>query len=156
MLLEINQHGGLAPFMIGDELNTVHFGSFQARPQVYTVVVTLSEVQNRPASALESRRTMRRTSKSAKSICVTSLLLAAGLCLATPGCHYDRQTAGHLGAEDGEGQPGSTNATKEGTGDPHVGSGQGQVGTDAPPRSKSTEQPTGTGEKGDATGGRPQ
>ena len=89
------------------------------------------------------------------SISLVGLTLAAAACLGTVGCHYDRDTAGKPDAEQGDGLPGSTTATKEGTGDPNVGSGRGQVGTDAPPRSSSTGQPTSSGEKGDATGGKP-
>ena len=97
---------------------------------------------------------MKATRKSATSICFAGLLLAGALCLGTAGCHYDRNTAGRPGAEEGDGMVGSTVATKEGTGDPKVGSGRGQVGTDAPPRSSETDQPNSQGEKGDATGGK--
>ena len=93
--------------------------------------------------------------KSTKSICLTGLMLAVVSCLGTAGCHYDRDTAGRPDAERGDGLPGSTVATKEGTGDPSVGSGRGEVGTDAPPRSTATDQPNSNGEKGDATGGKP-
>lgn len=75
-------------------------------------------------------------------------------CLGSAGCHYDRDTAGRPDAEEGDGTPGSVTATKAGTGDSKVGSGRGQVGTDAPPRSNSTGAPNGEGERGDATGGK--
>lgn len=92
---------------------------------------------------------------SKKSIWVTGLFLAIATCMGASGCHYGRDTAGRPGMETGDGMPGSTTATKEGTGDPKVGSGRGQVGTDAKPQSSETDQPTSTGEKGDATGGKP-
>ncbi len=92
--------------------------------------------------------------KPIRSICLLGLPLAFALCLGTSGCHYDRDTAGRPDAEKGDGLPGSTVATREGTGDPKVGAGRGQVGTDAPPRAESTGAPTSTGEKGDATGGK--
>lgn len=76
------------------------------------------------------------------------------LVFACTGCHYDRETAGRPDAEAGNGLDGSVTATKEGTGDPTVGSGRGQVGTDAPEKRSNTEAPTDTGEHPDASGGR--
>ncbi len=115
-----------------------------------------------PAQAKAHRDVMQRAGgkialkmKSIRSIWLTGLLLAGVASLGNMGCHYDRDTAGRPDAEKGDGLPGSTVATKEGTGDSHVGSGRGQVGTDAPPRSTATDQPNSSGEKGDATGGRP-
>jgi hypothetical protein len=64
-----------------------------------------------------------------KTICFVALLFAA-----TAGCHISNETAGRPDAERGDGTPGSVVASKEGTGDPSVGSGRGQVGTDAPPK----------------------
>lgn len=67
-----------------------------------------------------------------KQICFAALLFAAYV--GTSACHIANATAGRPDAERGDGQPGSVTATKEGTGDPKVGSGRGQVGTDAPPK----------------------
>ncbi len=64
-----------------------------------------------------------------RPLLILSLLGGLGL----TGCHYGRETAGRPIAES-EGKVGSTVATKEGTGDPKVGSGAGQVGTDAQPK----------------------
>ncbi len=68
-------------------------------------------------------------------------LLVAGISAGTVGCHYARDTAGRPGAEEGNGLDGSVTATKEGTGDPKVGSGRGQVGTDAPARPSDAQPP---------------
>jgi hypothetical protein len=77
-------------------------------------------------NALKSERHMR------KKICFAALLFATTL--GTTGCHIANATAGRPAAEDGDGIPGSVTASKAGTGDPSVGSGRGQVGTDAPPK----------------------
>ena len=74
--------------------------------------------------------------KLTSSIGLAGMLLCAGLYLGTTGCHYDGHTAGRPSAEENA-TPGSTAASKEGTGDPAVGSGAGQVGTDAPEKKKS-------------------
>ncbi len=67
------------------------------------------------------------------------LLFTALTCFLTAGCHMANKTAGRPDAESGDGEPGSVAATKAGTGDPKVGSGRGQVGTDAPPKAAKTE-----------------
>jgi hypothetical protein len=67
-----------------------------------------------------------------KKICFAALLF--GTYLGTTGCHIANATAGRPDAERGDGLPGSVTASKAGTGDPSVGSGRGQVGTDAPPK----------------------
>ena len=93
--------------------------------------------------------------RSTKALLAAAAFFSVGICLGTTGCHYDRNTAGRPDAERGDGELGSNTYTHEGTGDPKVGSGRGQVGTDAPPRSNATDQPTSSGAKGDATGGNP-
>lgn len=74
-----------------------------------------------------------------KKICFAALLFATSL--ATSGCHIANATAGRPDAEQGDGVPGSVTASKAGTGDPSVGSGRGQVGTDAPPKDEKAEAP---------------
>jgi hypothetical protein len=75
-----------------------------------------------------------------KKICFAALLFATFL--ATSGCHMANATAGRPDAEAGDGIPGSVTASKEGTGDPKVGSGRGQVGTDAPPKAETAKPET--------------
>jgi hypothetical protein len=67
-----------------------------------------------------------------KTICFAVLICATYI--GSVGCHMANKTAGRPDAEDGDGIPGSVVASKAGTGDPAVGSGSGQVGTDAPPK----------------------
>jgi hypothetical protein len=81
-----------------------------------------------------------KTMKRPSTLWATALLLA-GTAVGTVGCHYDRDTAGRPDAEKGDGLDGSVTATKEGTGDPKVGSGRGQVGTDAPARPSDAQPP---------------
>ena len=89
-----------------------------------------------------------------KAISIGGLLFCLAAYLSTTGCHISNHTAGRPDSEQGDGLDGSVTATKEGTGDPKVGSGRGQVGTDAPPLSESTSAPTSTGEHSDATQGK--
>lgn len=77
-----------------------------------------------------------------RALCRTGLLAVVAAVLTNMGCHIANHTAGRPGVENGDGLQGSVVATKEGTGDPSVGSGRGQVGTDAPPRNpEKTSQP---------------
>lgn len=72
--------------------------------------------------------------RTSKAIRLAGLLAVAAVCFANMGCHIANHTAGRPGVENGDGMEGSVVATKEGTGDSRVGSGEGQVGTDAPAR----------------------
>jgi len=67
-----------------------------------------------------------------KTICFALFIFATYT--GTVGCHIANKTAGRPDAEEGSGVAGSVTASKEGTGDASVGSGRGQVGTDAPPK----------------------
>jgi hypothetical protein len=70
-----------------------------------------------------------------KTICFGVLVFATYT--SAIGCHIANDTAGRPDAERGDGTAGSVTASKAGTGDPSVGSGRGQVGTDAPPKTDS-------------------
>ena len=76
-----------------------------------------------------------------KTICVAGLFFTTIAYVGTVGCHLANHTAGRPGTEAGDGIPGSVTASKEGTGDPKVGSGRGQVGTDAPAKPEATDTP---------------